>query len=43
MTIGDRAKLIVPSHIGHGLVGDMDKIPPLNTLVIDIYLIGIQI
>lgn len=43
MTIGDRAKLIIPSHLGHGLVGDMDKIPPLNTLVIDIYLIGIQI
>ncbi|MCH2230475.1 MAG: FKBP-type peptidyl-prolyl cis-trans isomerase [Crocinitomicaceae bacterium] len=43
MTIGDRAKLIVPSHIGHGLVGDMNKIPPLNTLIIDVYLIGIQI
>jgi FKBP-type peptidyl-prolyl cis-trans isomerase len=43
MTIGDRAKLIIPSHLAHGLVGDMDKIPPLNTLVIDIYLIGIQI
>ena len=43
MTIGDRAKLIVPSHLGHGLVGDLDKIPPLTTLVIDIHLIGIEI
>jgi FKBP-type peptidyl-prolyl cis-trans isomerase len=43
MSIGDRAKLIIPSHLGHGLVGDMDKIPPLTVLVIDIYLIGIVI
>ncbi|MEJ6775956.1 MAG: FKBP-type peptidyl-prolyl cis-trans isomerase [Crocinitomicaceae bacterium] len=43
MTVGDRAKFIIPSHLGHGLLGDRDKIPPLNTLVIDVYLIGIQI
>jgi FKBP-type peptidyl-prolyl cis-trans isomerase len=43
MTIGDRARLIVPSHLGHGLIGDMNKIPPLTPLVIDIYLTGIQI
>ena len=42
MTIGDRAKLIIPSHLGHGLIGDMDKIPPLTTLVIDIHLLGIK-
>lgn len=43
MTIGDRAKLIIPSHLGHGLVGDMNKIPPLTPLVVDIYLTGIKI
>lgn len=43
LSIGDRAKLIIPSHLGHGLIGDMDKIPPLTTLVIDIYLTGIII
>lgn len=43
MTIGDRARLIIPSHLGHGLVGDMNKIPPLTPLVIDIYLTGIKI
>jgi FKBP-type peptidyl-prolyl cis-trans isomerase len=43
LTIGDRAKLIIPSHLGHGLLGDSDKIPPLTTLVIDIRLIGIMI
>lgn len=40
--VGDRAKLIIPSHIGHGLLGDQDKIPPLTTLVVDIYLMGIK-
>lgn len=43
MTIGDRARFIIPSHLGHGLLGDRDKIPPLTPLVIDIYLTGITI
>ncbi len=42
MHVGDRAKLIIPSHIGHGLLGDFDKIPPLKTLVIDLKLIGLK-
>ena len=42
MKVGDRAKLIIPSHIGHGLLGDLEKIPPLTTLVVDIYLRGIK-
>jgi FKBP-type peptidyl-prolyl cis-trans isomerase len=39
MSVGDRAKLIIPSHLAHGLVGDLDKVPPLSTLVVDIHLI----
>ena len=39
--LGDCAKLIIPSHLAHGLIGDMDKIPPLSTLVVDIKLIGL--
>lgn len=35
---GEKAKLIIPSHLGHGVVGDLSKIPPLSVLVIDIYL-----
>lgn len=35
---GDRAKLIIPSHLAHGLVGDMNKIPPLNPIVVDLFL-----
>lgn len=42
MKVGDHAKLIVPSHLGHGLLGDLDKIPPLRSLVIDLKLIGIK-
>jgi FKBP-type peptidyl-prolyl cis-trans isomerase len=42
LKVGDRAKLIIPSHIGHGLLGDQDKIPPLTTLVVDLYLMGIK-
>ena len=41
MSPGDRAKLIIPSHLAHGMAGDLDKIPPLTTLVIDIHLMGI--
>jgi len=38
---GDRAKLIIPSHLAFGLVGDMDKIPAKATLVYDIELIDL--
>jgi FKBP-type peptidyl-prolyl cis-trans isomerase len=41
LKVGDQAKLIIPSHLAHGLIGDMDKIPPLSTLVVDITLIGL--
>ena len=41
MRIGDKAKLIIPSHLAHGLLGDNDKIPPLTVLVIDIELVGL--
>ena len=36
MREGESAKLIVPSHLGHGLLGDLDKIPPMHPLVIDL-------
>ena len=38
MTPGDRAKFIIPSHLAHGLVGDFEKIPPLQVLVVDMEL-----
>ncbi|MDR0801231.1 FKBP-type peptidyl-prolyl cis-trans isomerase [Fluviicola sp.] len=42
MHVGEKAKLVFPSHLAHGLVGDLDKIPPLSPLVVDIELIGIE-
>lgn len=41
MRIGDKAKLIVPSHLAHGIAGDMEQIPPLTTLIIDVELLGL--
>jgi FKBP-type peptidyl-prolyl cis-trans isomerase len=42
MRLGEKAKLIFPSHLAHGLVGDMKEIPPLSPLVVDIELIRIE-
>ncbi len=36
MRNGEKSRLIIPSHLAHGLVGDMDKIPPLSPIVVDI-------
>lgn len=41
LRVGDRAKFIIPSHLGHGLTGDMNKIPPLNTIIVDLELISL--
>ena len=42
MSVGDKAKLILPSHLALGLVGDQDKIPPLAILYIDVELLEIK-
>ena len=42
MRVGEKAKLVFPSHLAHGLVGDLQKIPPLSPLVVDIELIEIE-
>jgi len=39
---GDQAKLIVPSHLGYGLLGDLNKIPANATLVYDVKLVEIK-
>jgi FKBP-type peptidyl-prolyl cis-trans isomerase len=41
MKEGDRAKMIIPSHLAHGITGDMDKIPPLTPIVVDLHVIEI--
>jgi FKBP-type peptidyl-prolyl cis-trans isomerase len=42
MRVGDKAKFIVPSHLAHGLLGDFDKIPPMNAIVVDIELVALN-
>jgi FKBP-type peptidyl-prolyl cis-trans isomerase FkpA len=42
MRVGSRAKLIIPSHLAHGLIGDQDKIPPLETVIFDIHLLDLK-
>ena len=42
MTKGDKVKLILPSYLGHGLLGDRMKIPPQSILYIDLQLIDLK-
>jgi FKBP-type peptidyl-prolyl cis-trans isomerase len=42
MRVGERSKLIIPSHLAHGLIGDLDKIPPLTPIIVDIELIELK-
>lgn len=42
MKKGERAKLILPSHLAHGLLGDRDKIPPQSILYIDLELVELK-
>jgi FKBP-type peptidyl-prolyl cis-trans isomerase len=42
MREGECAKLILPNHLAHGLVGDLEQIPPLAILLVDVELIELQ-
>lgn len=37
---GDKARVILPSHLAFGLTGDNDKIPPMATVVYDLHVIA---
>ena len=36
LKVGDKAIIILPHFAAHGILGDMNKIPPLSTVVYDI-------
>jgi FKBP-type peptidyl-prolyl cis-trans isomerase FkpA len=40
--VGDRAKIIIPSHLAFGLIGDQDKINFKASLVYDIYFVSMN-
>ena len=42
MSEGDKAILILPSHLAHGLAGDLKKIPFRSTIVYNIELVAIK-
>jgi FKBP-type peptidyl-prolyl cis-trans isomerase len=42
MKVGDKAKMILPSHLAHGLLGDEKKIPPRTAIVYDIELVELK-
>ena len=39
---GDKAIMIIPSHLAHGLAGDFNKIPIRSTIIYDIELVDIK-
>jgi len=42
MHVGDKARLVIPSHLAFGLLGDNNKIPPRSTVVYDIELVTLK-
>jgi len=42
LKLGDKARIILPSHLAHGLTGDNNKIPPRSTVIYDVELIGLR-
>ncbi len=42
LRVGDKAKLILPSHLAHGVPGDGVKIPRRATLIYDIELVELK-
>lgn len=40
MTPGDSARLFIPPHLGHGLIGDLNRIPWLAILDYHVYIIS---
>jgi|SRR5688572_20318307 len=41
MQVGDKAKIIVPSHLGYGLLGDKNKIPGNSSLYVELELLEV--
>lgn len=37
---GDKALIMIPSHLAHGLLGDMNKIPPQRAIVYDVKILN---
>ena len=42
MKTNEKAKLVIPSYLAHGLLGDSKQIPPQSILLIDVELLNIN-
>jgi FKBP-type peptidyl-prolyl cis-trans isomerase len=42
LRVGDRAKIIIPSHLAFGLIGDQNKINHKASLVYDVELVSLN-
>ena len=42
MRVDDFARLIMPSYMAHGLLGNSENIPPQSVLVVDVELLNLQ-
>jgi len=40
--VGDEAIIIIPSHLGYGLLGDNKKIPQRSTIIYEIEITNIN-
>ena len=39
---GDKALVLIPSHLAHGLLGDSKKIPPQSPILYDIEILSVK-
>lgn len=40
LSVGDKALMILPAHLGHGITGDQAAIPSQSTLIYDVHLLA---
>ncbi|MCD6018350.1 MAG: peptidylprolyl isomerase [Bacteroidetes bacterium] len=39
---GDKARILIPSHLAHGLLGDSKKIPPQSPILYDLEILSVK-
>tara|TARA_B100000780_G_scaffold277676_1_gene248972 strand:+ start:1226 stop:1759 length:534 start_codon:yes stop_codon:yes gene_type:complete len=42
MRVGDKARFVMPPHLAHGLLGDLQAIPPKSTIIYDVELVQLK-
>jgi len=42
MTVGDKARFILPSHLAYGVAGDQIKVPPMSALVYELTVLKVE-